>query len=68
IFYYHRDPHATPLEGSLRFRVTADKDTAAFHDLLLPSGCPWQIILPQLACRSNYSRILNELLEQKLVT
>ncbi|KAJ7842953.1 hypothetical protein B0H14DRAFT_3690438 [Mycena olivaceomarginata] len=70
-FYYHRDPDAAPLEGSIRFRVTSDNAPSSFnrgHDLLLPSGLPWQIILPQVACGKSYSRLRDQLLEENLVT
>jgi hypothetical protein len=59
------------LEGSIRFRVTSDNAPSSFnrgHDLLLPSGLPWQIALPQLACGKGYDRICDHLLEEKLVT
>ncbi|KAJ7325756.1 hypothetical protein DFH08DRAFT_886154 [Mycena albidolilacea] len=70
-FYYHRDPDAAPLEGSIRFRVTSDNAPSSFnrgHDLLLPSGLPWQIILPQVACGKSYGRLRDQLLEENLVT
>ncbi|KAJ6462442.1 hypothetical protein C8R45DRAFT_1026787, partial [Mycena sanguinolenta] len=55
--YYHRDPDAAPLERSIRFRVTGTDRAPSFalgHDLLLPSGIPWQIILFQIACTTQY--------------
>ncbi|KAJ6462472.1 hypothetical protein C8R45DRAFT_1080600 [Mycena sanguinolenta] len=70
--YYHRDPDAVPLERSIRFRVTGtDRAPSSFalgHDLLLPSGTPWQIILFQIACTTQYLRIRDHLLEENLVT
>ncbi|KAF8133594.1 hypothetical protein K438DRAFT_1883731 [Mycena galopus ATCC 62051] len=69
--HYHRDRAAGPLEGSVRFRVTSGSAPSSFydgHDLVLPSGCPWQILLPQLARRTMYSRIREQLLEEDLVT
>ncbi|KAF7368337.1 hypothetical protein MVEN_00155100 [Mycena venus] len=69
--YYHRDRHAAPCEGSIRLRVTSDDDPSSFsdgQDLHLLSGCPWQIILPQVACRRNLSRFRDQLLEESLVT
>ncbi|KAJ7832055.1 hypothetical protein B0H14DRAFT_2364926 [Mycena olivaceomarginata] len=70
-FYYHRDPHAAPLEGSLRFRITPSKTPSSFgdgKDLLSPSGFPWQLILPQLASLNRYTRIHDQLLEERLIT
>ncbi|KAF8161958.1 hypothetical protein K438DRAFT_1942224 [Mycena galopus ATCC 62051] len=69
--YYHRHPHSAPLEGGIRFRVTPDNAPSSFHrgaDLLLPSGAPWQITLPQVACRLQNERLCLQLLEEKLVT
>ncbi|KAJ7890383.1 hypothetical protein B0H13DRAFT_2040375 [Mycena leptocephala] len=56
--YYHHDPHTTPLEGSIRLRVTSDR---------APS-IPWQIIMPQLACCKTYKAIRDRLLDESLVT
>ncbi|KAJ6487645.1 hypothetical protein C8R45DRAFT_827249 [Mycena sanguinolenta] len=69
--YYHQDQHAAPLEGSLRFRVTANNAPSSFdlgRDLLSPLGSPWQIILPQLIIGNQYTRIHDQLLNEKLVT
>ncbi|KAF8177929.1 hypothetical protein K438DRAFT_2022126 [Mycena galopus ATCC 62051] len=69
--HYHRARDAAKLEGSIRFRVTSQNTLSAFHaghDLLLPSGLPWQIILPQVACRTRYSRFCDQLLEENLAT
>ncbi|KAF8171053.1 hypothetical protein K438DRAFT_1982330 [Mycena galopus ATCC 62051] len=70
--YYHRDQDAAPLEGAVRMRIRGKKPPWTFingRDLLLPSGCPWQIILPQIASSdANYDVIRNQLLADKLVT
>ncbi|KAF8155318.1 hypothetical protein K438DRAFT_1777681 [Mycena galopus ATCC 62051] len=69
--YYHNPPNGLPLEGSVRLRVTLDKNPASFtsgQDLLLPSGAPWQTILPQIACREHHTLICQQLLREKLVT
>ncbi|KAF7352218.1 hypothetical protein MVEN_01185100 [Mycena venus] len=69
--YYHRELDAAPLEGSIRFRVTSENSPSSFlngQDLLLPSGSPWQILLPQLAVHSRYTRIRDQLLHEKLAT
>ncbi|KAJ7720049.1 hypothetical protein B0H16DRAFT_1432477 [Mycena metata] len=66
--YYHRDSHAAPLEGGLRFRCTPDRRPTSFsrgHDLLWPNGIPWQVLLPQLA-RPRYREFAAELLLEKL--
>ncbi|KAJ6488949.1 hypothetical protein C8R45DRAFT_993252 [Mycena sanguinolenta] len=69
--YYHRDRNAAPLEGSISFRVTSKSEPASFdagHDLLLPSGLPWRIILPQIACHTELTALRAQLLQEKLVT
>ncbi|KAF7364169.1 hypothetical protein MSAN_01076200 [Mycena sanguinolenta] len=69
--YYYRDPDAAPLEGSIRFRITPDRSPSSFalgHDLILPSGMPWQVLLIQIACTTQYLRIRDHLLEEKLIT
>ncbi|KAJ7256170.1 hypothetical protein B0H12DRAFT_518415 [Mycena haematopus] len=69
--YYHRHGCAAPLEGAVRFRARAAKPPWTFirgRDLLLPSGHPWEIILPEVACRAEYATIRNQLLAEKLVT
>ncbi|KAJ7327584.1 hypothetical protein DFH08DRAFT_940842 [Mycena albidolilacea] len=38
------------------------------YDLLSPSGLPWQVTLPQVACRAVYAGIRDQLLEKNLVT
>ncbi|KAF8194032.1 hypothetical protein K438DRAFT_1969329 [Mycena galopus ATCC 62051] len=69
--YYHRVPHAPPLEGSIRLRVTPDNAPWSLQrgrDLLLPSGNPWQIILLQIASRKQYTGMSAQLLAENLVT
>ncbi|KAJ7119243.1 hypothetical protein C8R43DRAFT_86730 [Mycena crocata] len=69
--YYHSEPHWTQLEGHIRFRVAPEGDPASFasgKDVLLPSGFTWQVILPQLACRSSYLLTGQQLLREGLVT
>ncbi|KAJ7724357.1 hypothetical protein B0H16DRAFT_1596490, partial [Mycena metata] len=68
--YYRRDPHAAPLEGSIRFRRTPDAQPSSFssgQDLLLPSGMPWQVNLHQVARYSN-TRFSDQLLRENLAT
>ncbi|KAJ6546025.1 hypothetical protein DFH09DRAFT_1171813, partial [Mycena vulgaris] len=68
---YHFPHGTTPLEGGLRFRCTTGSSPSSFsrgHDLLGTSGFPWQISLPQLACRAGYAWIAEELLQENLVT
>ncbi|KAJ7664857.1 hypothetical protein B0H17DRAFT_295631 [Mycena rosella] len=69
--YYQSDAHAGPLEGSIRFRLTPDNSPASFprgQDLRAPSGFPWQILLPQVACRDHYTFIGAQLVHEKLIT
>ncbi|KAF8207294.1 hypothetical protein K438DRAFT_2013787, partial [Mycena galopus ATCC 62051] len=70
--YYHREKDAAPLEGAVRMRICGKKRPWTFlngRDLLLPSGCPWQIILPQVACGdANYTSMREQLLAENLVT
>ncbi|KAJ7877492.1 hypothetical protein B0H13DRAFT_1631669 [Mycena leptocephala] len=69
--YYHRDRRAAPLEGSIRFRVAWSKMPSTFshgQDLLLPSGSPWQILLPHIACHGQHIRLRDQLLHENLVT
>ncbi|KAF8134729.1 hypothetical protein K438DRAFT_1947510 [Mycena galopus ATCC 62051] len=69
--HYHRDRDAAPLEGSIRFRVTSQRAPLSLHDgydLLLPSGLPWRITLPQVAYRTNSTTIRDQLLEENLAT
>jgi hypothetical protein len=69
--YYHRDWEAAPLEGSVRLRIASDNTPSSFlsgQDLFLPSGSPWKITLPQLACHENYTQIRDQLLSENLAT
>jgi hypothetical protein len=69
-FYCNRDLDAAPLEVSVHFRIISHNDPSSFNqgrDLLLPSGVPWQITLPQVACRATYTKIRDQLLEKNLV-
>ncbi|KAJ6572800.1 hypothetical protein DFH09DRAFT_1362349 [Mycena vulgaris] len=68
--YYFSVPHAGPLEGSLRFRVTSNHQPSSFHsghDLLAPSGFPWQISLAQAACLSTCAYIGEQLVHENMV-
>ncbi|KAJ7607615.1 hypothetical protein DFH06DRAFT_214543 [Mycena polygramma] len=69
--YYDRHPHAALLEGSIRLRVTPDPAPASFplgQDLFLPPGTRWQITLPQIALRGDFTNLRNHLLHENLVT
>ncbi|KAJ7635514.1 hypothetical protein DFH06DRAFT_1003482 [Mycena polygramma] len=70
--YFNRTPDAAPLEGSIRLRVTPDNLPSSFplgHDLALPSGLPWQILLLQLATpRVLHYRFCDQLVHDKLVS
>ncbi|KAJ6566118.1 hypothetical protein B0H19DRAFT_1066463 [Mycena capillaripes] len=69
--YFHKEPNALPMEGSVRLRVTPDQEPSSFrrgHDLLLPSGCPWQVILPQIASQRVQTGFRHQLLHENLVT
>ncbi|KAJ7110693.1 hypothetical protein C8R44DRAFT_743149 [Mycena epipterygia] len=62
ILYYRFEPHAAPLEGSVRFRITPDGTPLSFsrgQDLLAPW---WQMIRPQIAYRARYVPICDQLL------
>ncbi|KAJ7681911.1 hypothetical protein DFH06DRAFT_971971 [Mycena polygramma] len=68
--YYDRHPHAAPLEGSIRLRVTPDNAPASFprgQDLCLSPGIHWQISLPQIAVRSDFTNLRDQLLHENLV-
>ncbi|KAJ7155279.1 hypothetical protein C8R46DRAFT_438378 [Mycena filopes] len=68
--YCHRDPHAAPLECALRFRLATSRTRTAFakgRDLLLPTGLPWQVILPQLT-DTNHIPLADQLVREGLVT
>ncbi|KAJ6514282.1 hypothetical protein C8R47DRAFT_1090845 [Mycena vitilis] len=66
-YLYYRSPpgHAHPLSGSLRLRIYSNSTVG--DDLLLPNGLPWQILLPQITLHKQYSSLLQQLLEDKLV-
>ncbi|KAJ7452845.1 hypothetical protein FB451DRAFT_1282235 [Mycena latifolia] len=69
--YAHSDHDTAPLEGSIRFRVTSDSSPSSFpggHDLEAPSGYPWQVTLAQIACRSQYSWLADQLVHENLAT
>ncbi|KAJ7082629.1 hypothetical protein B0H15DRAFT_952345 [Mycena belliarum] len=69
--YYCSQPHINPMAGSVRFRVTQDNAPSSFargHDLLTVDGAPWQMILPQIACRPSWAWIASHLLRDGLVT
>ncbi|KAJ7078742.1 hypothetical protein B0H15DRAFT_532958 [Mycena belliarum] len=69
--YYHLRPDASPLEGSLRFRVTGSHYVWTFDigdDLRAPGGLPWQITLAQIACRDNYEPVREQLVREGLVS
>ncbi|KAJ7648600.1 hypothetical protein DFH06DRAFT_571342 [Mycena polygramma] len=68
--YFHTQLNAAPLERSIRFRLTSKNDPASFscgQDLTLPSGAPWQVVLPQLI-NARYHRLRDQLLHEDLVT
>ncbi|KAJ7079189.1 hypothetical protein C8R44DRAFT_654200, partial [Mycena epipterygia] len=67
--YYHSEPHAASLEGSVRFRITPDGTPASFlrgQDLLAPWALPWQITLLQIARFPKYARIQEQILRENL--
>ncbi|KAJ6452866.1 hypothetical protein C8R47DRAFT_1159234 [Mycena vitilis] len=70
--YFNRAPDAAPLEGSIRLRVTPDNLPSSFplgHDLALPSGLPWQLLILQLATPNKlHYRFCDQLVHDKLVT
>ncbi|KAJ7452821.1 hypothetical protein FB451DRAFT_1145109 [Mycena latifolia] len=69
--YYYSDPQGAFLEGSIRFRVTADNSPSSFaagEDLAGPSGFTWQYSLAQVACRRRYWDIAKQLVHEELVT
>ncbi|KAJ7078743.1 hypothetical protein B0H15DRAFT_859995 [Mycena belliarum] len=69
--YYHPGSPTSPLGGSLRFRITPDPSPKSFHlgsDLLFPSGSPWRILLPQIACRIMFAKLGPQLVRDRLVT
>ncbi|KAJ7278264.1 hypothetical protein C8J57DRAFT_1059905, partial [Mycena rebaudengoi] len=69
--YYYSDPKLSLQAGSVRLRTTTDDAVSSFHrgrDLRLPSGMPWQIIVPQIATRTIYVRLCQQLLHEGMVT
>ncbi|KAJ7629035.1 hypothetical protein FB45DRAFT_47476 [Roridomyces roridus] len=71
-FYYGPRPGLPPIASSLRFRCTPSSDPASFkdgHDLLLPTGLPWQIITAQIANPGpTYLSVRTELFRSGLLT
>ncbi|KAJ7734083.1 hypothetical protein B0H16DRAFT_1578225 [Mycena metata] len=65
-FYYRSSTIWTPLAGSLRLRIDSDNTHGA--DLLLPSGLPWQVWLPQIALHKRYHGVLKKLRKEGLVS
>ncbi|KAJ7110622.1 hypothetical protein C8R44DRAFT_800346 [Mycena epipterygia] len=69
--YYHSEPPASPLESSVRFRLAPDNTPSSFlhgQDLLTPWGLPWRILLPQIACHAEYTKIRQQLQHEDLAT
>lgn len=69
--YYNSEAPAGALERSLRFRLTSNNTPSSFsggQDLLAPSGLPWRVTLPQIACYDLYPRIREQLLHENLAT
>ncbi|KAJ7183942.1 hypothetical protein C8R46DRAFT_1068201 [Mycena filopes] len=68
--YFHRDPDAAPLEGGLRFRLSENELPGSFQsgqDLLLPTGSPWQLILPQVF-QPKLRKFGDQLLRENLIS
>lgn len=68
--YFKSEAELSPLAGAVRFRITPTDSPSSFsegEDLLWPSGCPWQVMLAQIAVRT-YPKIRDQLLREKLVT
>ncbi|KAJ7318832.1 hypothetical protein DFH08DRAFT_971194 [Mycena albidolilacea] len=64
-----RPPLGLGSEGSVRLRLTSDPSSfEAGEDLRLPTGAPWQTILPQIARRKQDSTLARQLLAENLVT
>ncbi|RPD54422.1 hypothetical protein L227DRAFT_479740, partial [Lentinus tigrinus ALCF2SS1-6] len=58
--YYYQPPHAPPLAGELRFRITASVDPASFPsgvDHTIQQGVPWSIPLRTIAGKPNFTPI-----------
>ncbi|KAJ7148378.1 hypothetical protein C8R46DRAFT_1065351 [Mycena filopes] len=68
--YFLRAPDDRPLEGTLRFRLSADERPSSFDtgkDLLLPTGLPWKQLLPQLL-HVKLRKVGAQLLRENIVT
>ncbi|RPD54407.1 hypothetical protein L226DRAFT_616713 [Lentinus tigrinus ALCF2SS1-7] len=60
--YYHQPPHAPPLAGELRFRITASGDPESFPsgvDYTMEQGIPWSMPLPTIAGNQTFAPILH---------
>ncbi|KAJ7468243.1 hypothetical protein B0H11DRAFT_2045993, partial [Mycena galericulata] len=70
-FYFRSAFDLSPLAGGLRFRISPNDISSSFsrgHDLLLPSGSPWELLLPRMVAHKTYATILKYLLSIGLVT
>ncbi|KAJ7110574.1 hypothetical protein C8R44DRAFT_883708 [Mycena epipterygia] len=70
-FLYYHSESPSPLQASVRFRVTPDNTPSSFsrgQDLLAPWGLPWQITLPQIGHHAGYPKILQQILHENLAT
>ncbi|KAJ7183933.1 hypothetical protein C8R46DRAFT_1309190 [Mycena filopes] len=68
--YFLRGAPDRPLEGTLRFRLSTDDRPSSFDagtDLLLPTGLPWKLLLPQLL-HHKLRKVSAQLLRENLVT
>ncbi|KAJ6538297.1 hypothetical protein B0H10DRAFT_2245818 [Mycena sp. CBHHK59/15] len=65
LYYHVPAPPAPPMAGGIRLRI--DSDSARGRDLLLPSGVPWQIGLPQLVRYAHCAGALATVLKEALV-
>ncbi|KAJ6611110.1 hypothetical protein B0H10DRAFT_375876 [Mycena sp. CBHHK59/15] len=65
LYYHVPAPPAPPMAGGIRLRI--DSDSARGRDLLLPSGVPWQIGLPQLVRYAHCAGALATALKEALV-
>ncbi|KAJ7734445.1 hypothetical protein B0H16DRAFT_1731789 [Mycena metata] len=64
--YYRPSSAWTPLAGSVRLCISSDN--AHGSDLLLPTGLPWQIILPQIVLRRQYKGLYRKLPKEGLIS